>query len=38
MAGMKCVSDDIARWIFEDSKVEGEFSDECEHDESFCIK
>jgi hypothetical protein len=31
MAGMKGVSyDDIARWIFEDSKVEGEFSDESE--------
>jgi hypothetical protein len=29
MAGMKGVSDDdIARWIFEDSEVEGEFSDE----------
>jgi hypothetical protein len=29
MAGMKGVSeDDIARWIFEDSEVEREFSDE----------
>jgi hypothetical protein len=29
---MKRVSDDdIARWIFEDSEVEGEFSDQSEH-------
>jgi hypothetical protein len=35
MARMKHVSDDIARWIFEDSEVEGEFSDESEHEESL---
>ena len=36
MAGMKGVSDDdIARWIFEDSEVEGEFSDETEHEETL---
>jgi len=35
MAGTKGVSDnDIARWIFEDSEVEGEFSDESEHEET----
>jgi hypothetical protein len=34
MAGMKRVSDDIARWIFENSEVEGEFSDESEHEET----
>jgi hypothetical protein len=28
MTGMKRVSDDIARWIFEDNEVEGECSDE----------
>jgi hypothetical protein len=32
MEGMKGVSDDdTARWIFVDSEVEGEFSDESEH-------
>ena len=35
MAGTKGVSDnDIARWIFEDSEVEGEFGDESEHEET----
>jgi hypothetical protein len=35
MAGMKRVSDDnIARLIFEDSEVEGEFSDKSEHEET----
>jgi hypothetical protein len=34
MARVKGVSDDdIARWIFEHSEVEGEFSDESEHEE-----
>jgi hypothetical protein len=38
MAGMKGVSDDdIARWIFEDSEVEGEFSDESEHEETLPV-
>jgi hypothetical protein len=38
MAGMKGVSDDdIARWIFEDSEVEGEFSDETEHEETLPV-
>jgi hypothetical protein len=37
MAGMKRVSDDIARWIVEDSEVEGEFSDENEHEESLSL-
>jgi hypothetical protein len=33
MAGMKGVSDDdIASWIFEDSEVEGQFSDESKHE------
>jgi hypothetical protein len=36
MAGIKRVSDDdIARWIFEDSEVEGEFSDESDHEETL---
>jgi hypothetical protein len=38
MEGMKGVSDDdIARWIFEDSQVEGEFSDESEHEETLSL-
>jgi hypothetical protein len=38
MAGMKGISDDdIARWIFEDSEVEGEFSDESEHEETLAV-
>jgi len=38
MAGMKGVNDDdIARWIFEDSEVEGEFSDESEHEETLPV-
>ena len=38
MAGKKGVSyDDIARWIFEDSEVEGEFSDESEHEETLNV-
>jgi hypothetical protein len=38
MAGIKGVSDDnIARWIFEDSEVEGEFSDESEHEETLPV-
>jgi len=38
MAEMKGVSDDdIARWIFEDSEVEGEFSDESEHEETLPV-
>jgi hypothetical protein len=38
MAGMKGVSDDdIARWIFEDSEVEGEFSDESGHEETLPV-
>jgi len=38
MARMKVVSDDdIARWIFEDSEVEGEFSDESGHEETFPV-
>jgi len=38
MAGMKGVSDDdIARWIFRDSEVEGEFSDESEHEETLPV-
>jgi len=38
MAGMKGVSDDdIARWIYEDSEVEGEFSDESEHEETLPV-
>ena len=38
MAGLKGVSDDdIARWIFEDSEVEGEFSDESEHEETLPV-
>ena len=38
MAGMKGVSDnDTARWIFEDSEVEGEFSDESEHEETLPV-
>ena len=38
MAGMKGVSDnDNARWIFEDSEVEGEFSDESEHEETLPV-
>jgi hypothetical protein len=38
MAGMKHVSDDdIARWIFEDSEVEGEFGDESEHEETLAV-
>ena len=38
MAGMKGVSDnDIARWIFEDSEVEGEFSDESEREETLPV-
>jgi hypothetical protein len=38
MAGMKGVSDnDITRWIFEDSEVEGEFSDEIEHEETLPV-
>jgi hypothetical protein len=38
MAVMKRVSDDdIARWIFEDSEVEGEFSDESEHEETLPV-
>ena len=33
---LKGVSDyDIARWIFEDSEVEGEFSYESEHEETL---
>ena len=32
---MKGVSnDDIARWIFDDSEIKGEFSDESEHEET----
>jgi hypothetical protein len=35
MAGMKGLSDDdTARWIFEDSEVEGEFNDEEESDDN----
>jgi hypothetical protein len=35
VAGMKHVSDDdIASWIFEDSEIEGEFSDESTHEET----
>ena len=35
---MKGVSDDgIAKWIFEDSEVEGEFSDEIEHEETLPV-
>jgi len=38
MAGMKGVSDDdIARWIFEDSEGEGEFSDESEHEDTLPV-
>jgi len=38
MAAMKVVSDDdIARWILEDSEVEGEFSDESEHEETLPV-
>jgi hypothetical protein len=38
MAGMKRVChDDTARWIFEDSEVEGEFSDESEHEETLPV-
>jgi hypothetical protein len=38
MAGMKHVSDnDISRLIFEDSEVEGEFSDESEHEETLPV-
>ena len=38
IAGMKGVSDNnIARWIFEDSEVEGEFSDESEHEETLPV-
>jgi hypothetical protein len=38
MVGMKGVSDDdIARWIFEDSEVEGEFNDESEHEETLPV-
>jgi hypothetical protein len=38
MAGMKGVSDNyIARWIFEDSVVEGQFSDESEHEETLPV-
>ena len=38
MAGMKGVSDDdTARSIFEDSEVEGEFSDETEHEETLPV-
>jgi len=38
MAGMKVVSDDdIVRWIFEHSEVEGEFSDESEHEAPFPV-
>ena len=38
MAGLRRVSDgDIARWIFEDSDVEGEFSDESEHEETLPV-
>jgi hypothetical protein len=38
MAGMKRVSDDdIARLISEDSEVEGEFSDESEHEETLPV-
>jgi hypothetical protein len=36
MAEMKGVSDDdTARWIFQDSEVEGEFSDESEHEKTL---
>ena len=35
---LKGVSDDyIARWIFEDSEVEGEFSYESEHEETLPV-
>jgi len=38
MAGMKGVSDDdIARWIFEDSEVEGEFTDKSECEETLPV-
>ena len=38
MAGKKRVSDyDIARWIFEGNEVEGEFSDENEHEETLPV-
>jgi hypothetical protein len=37
MAGMKGVSEDITRWIFEDNEVEGEFSDESEHEETLPV-
>jgi hypothetical protein len=38
MAGRKRVSDDdIAKWIFEDSEVEGGFSDESEHEETLPV-
>jgi hypothetical protein len=38
MARMKGVSDDYtARWNFEDSEVEGEFSDKSEHEETLPI-
>jgi hypothetical protein len=38
MAGMKGVSDDdTARWIFEDSEIEEEFSDESEHEETVSV-
>jgi hypothetical protein len=38
LAGMKGVSDDdIARWIFEDSGVEAEFSDESGHEETLPV-
>jgi hypothetical protein len=37
MAGMKRVSDNIARWIFEDSEVEGECSDESENEETIPV-
>jgi hypothetical protein len=38
MARMKGVSDDdIARWIFEDSEGDGEFSDESEHEETLPV-
>jgi len=38
MVATKGVSDDdIARWIFEDSEVEGEFSDESEHEETHPV-
>jgi hypothetical protein len=38
MTGMKRVSDEeTVKWIFEDSELEGEFSDEGEHEETVSV-